>query len=244
LLTIDKRHGEVTGSAGETSRDTFGWQQTMAQGIAEALSRDILSGAIQPGDRLRESDLARRFGTSRGPVREALRTLHARRLLAYEANRGAQVTMLSPDDVAQIYEARLLLEGFFSRRHAPRAADLAALDAIVDRMQAHADAGDLSRLVEDDLDFHRYWASRDPNRQLGAIWDQFDVPMGAIFLVMMRRGVVTLDQVPGRHRRIVDAYRTGDPDRIHAMLEAHYHTTTARLRDLDLTDGPPSPEGG
>lgn len=216
----------------------FAWHQTMAQGIAEALSKDILTGSIAPGDRLRETELARRFGTSRGPVREALRTLHARRLVEYEANRGAQVTMLSTEDVEQIYEVRLMLEGFLLARHTPLPADIEALGTIVERMQRHAETGDLPGLVDDDLAFHRHWAAQDANRHLRTIWEQYDVPMAAIFLVMMGRKVVTLDQVPHRHRQIMAAYASKDPQRIQDSLTDHYRLTSKRLKDLDLPDRP------
>lgn len=221
----------------------FAWHQTMAQGIAEALSKDILTGAIAPGDRLREAALARRFGTSRGPVREALRTLHARRLVSYEANRGAQVTMLSTEDVEQIYDVRLMLESHLVDRHPPRSTDVKALSAIVDRMDEHAQSGDLPGLVDDDLAFHRHWAAQDANRHLQAIWEQYDVPMAAIFLVMMGRRVVTLDQVPARHREILAAFASKDPARIHAAMNDHYRLTSERLKDLDLPH-PPKRAGG
>ncbi len=215
----------------------------MAQGIAEAISKDILAGAISPGDRLRETDLARRFGTSRGPVREALRTLHARRLVSYEANRGAQVTMLSTEDVEQIYEVRLMLETHLVERHPPGPADIEALGAIVDRMQEHAEACDLPGLVDDDLAFHRYWAAQDTNRHLQAIWEQYDIPMAAIFLVMMGRRVVTLEQVPARHRAILTAYASQDPRRIQGAMNDHYRLTSQRLKDFELQDRPKTSGG-
>lgn len=210
----------------------------MAQGIAEALSNDILTGTIAPGDRLRETDLARRFGTSRGPVREALRTLHARRLVSYEANRGAQVTMLSTEDVEQIYEVRLMLESHLISRHPPDPANLQALAMIVDRMEQHAAVRDLPGLVADDLAFHRYWATQDANWHLQAIWEQYDAPMAAIFLVMMGRQVVTLEQVPVRHRKMIAAYASHDPQRIQNAMNDHYRLTSQRLRDLDLPSRP------
>jgi GntR family transcriptional regulator, gluconate operon transcriptional repressor len=205
----------------------------MAQGIATAVSAEILTGAISPGQRLREVELARRFGTSRGPVREALRTLHAQRLVEYEPNRGAQVTTLSTDDVEQIYEARHLIEQYVTARYRPDDDDFKVLDGIVDRMEGDAGRGDLPALVADDLEFHGHCVRRYSNRHLLATWQQFDVQMGAIFLVAMRHRIVTMEQVPGRHRVILDALRSAHPGRIAQSLSGHYDFLTRGLRSTD-----------
>lgn len=86
-------------------------QGTAPETIAAALRADILSGETKPGTLLRQEDLAARFAMSRIPVRDALRLLEAEGLVTIATNRGAQVTQLSRDEVAEIYHLRVLLEG-------------------------------------------------------------------------------------------------------------------------------------
>src|SRR5947207_14898534 len=86
-------------------------QGTAPETIASALRADILSGASRPGTLLRQEDLAARFALSRIPVRDALRLLEAEGLVTIATNRGAQVTVLSRAEVAEIFHLRILLEG-------------------------------------------------------------------------------------------------------------------------------------
>jgi DNA-binding GntR family transcriptional regulator len=85
-------------------------QGTAPETIAAALRADILSGKTKPGTLLRQEDLAAQFAMSRIPVRDALRLLEAEGLVTIATNRGAQVTQLSRDEVAEIYHLRILLE--------------------------------------------------------------------------------------------------------------------------------------
>jgi len=85
-------------------------QGTAPETIAAALRADILTGATKPGTLLRQEDLAARFAMSRIPVRDALRLLEAEGLVTIATNRGAQVSRLSRNEVAEIYHLRSLLE--------------------------------------------------------------------------------------------------------------------------------------
>src|SRR6476620_3987905 len=104
--------------------------------IAETLRDDILRGAIPPGAALRQEEPADRFGVSRLPVRDALLRLEAQGLVHVYPNRGAFVISLSADEVRDIFELRLLLEGDIIERAVPRttADDWRRIDS------AHAEA--------------------------------------------------------------------------------------------------------
>jgi len=76
----------------------------------ERLSREILSGRVDPGQRLIEEQLTRRLGISRAPLREAMRLLAQQGLVEHIPRRGARVATLSDEDVRELYELRALLE--------------------------------------------------------------------------------------------------------------------------------------
>jgi DNA-binding GntR family transcriptional regulator len=93
-------------------------------GSAEALSwvrERIRRGRLVPGQRLVEADIVAATGASRSKVREALRRLEAEGLVTIEEFRGASVKRLGPDEVRQIYQARMALEGLAAAECARRA---------------------------------------------------------------------------------------------------------------------------
>lgn len=83
---------------------------TAAAVLADKLRAELLDGALPPGSRLKEEELAERFAAGRYTVRSALRTLVAAGLLEHEVNRGARVPRLLPARVDELYEYRTVLE--------------------------------------------------------------------------------------------------------------------------------------
>lgn len=90
--------------------------QTLPEQIAERIYEAIVGGGWQPGDRIREEELAERYGVSRGPVREALRILERDSVVRVVPNRGAHVTPLSARELDEIFEIRRVLAGAMIRR--------------------------------------------------------------------------------------------------------------------------------
>ena len=83
---------------------------TTVDALADALRARILDGALAPGARLRERELCEQYGVARHSLRAALRALAAEGLVRIEPHRGAQVALLTPDDVRWLYELRAALE--------------------------------------------------------------------------------------------------------------------------------------
>src|SRR5258708_22485933 len=99
------------------------------------IERLILRGDLAIGQRINESELATRFGTSRGPVREALRALEESRLVRSEKNRGVFVREISVAEADEIYDVREALDQLIGRRVAERATpeQLRDLEAVLPR---------------------------------------------------------------------------------------------------------------
>ena len=106
------------------------------------IERLILQGELGVGQHVNESELAARFGTSRGPVREALRALEESRLVRSEKNRGVFVREISVAEADEIYDVREALDELIGRRVAERASpeQLRELAAVVAEMDAAAGA--------------------------------------------------------------------------------------------------------
>jgi DNA-binding GntR family transcriptional regulator len=129
---------------------------TLKAHLAERLRESIISGDYKPGARLNESKLARQFGVSRIPVREALMQLQMQGLVMNHPRRGMFVNTLSEEDTQKINSVRIVLESeaikLCRARFTPEMS--ARLTAIVERMDAWSPASELDGAALD-LEFHR-----------------------------------------------------------------------------------------
>src|SRR6202167_4409776 len=116
----------------------------------------ILRGELAVGERINESLLALRFGTSRGPVREALRALEECRLVRSEKNRGVFVREISVAEADEIYDVREALDQLIGRRVAERATpeQLRELEAVLGQMHEATASHDIKAYHALNLKFH------------------------------------------------------------------------------------------
>ncbi|GAB3649810.1 GntR family transcriptional regulator [Ramlibacter alkalitolerans] len=153
---------------------------TMTDSVTRLLRQAILRGALPGGTVLRQEEVARKFGVSRVPVREALLKLEGEGLVETQPRRGVVVTALSTEDFEEILEMRLALETVAIERAAQRftRADTDAALAVVERARAimrsasesHAAAEFEGRWGELNWEFHqRLYAPAGRPRLLAAI---------------------------------------------------------------------------
>ena len=94
--------------------------RTRAQIVVDALRKEMLSGGLEPGQELSQDDLAARYGVSRIPVREALRSLAAEGLVELRPHRAPRVKLHSPEEIAELWWIRQILEPAAARLAAAR----------------------------------------------------------------------------------------------------------------------------
>ena len=114
---------------------------TLPEQIADAIGAAIAQSILAPGHRLTEVDLAREYGVSRAPVREAIRLLARRGLVDFAPRRGAFVVELTIEKVIDVFNVMAVVVGLAARYFAVRATeeDIEKLDAIVSRLEELAD---------------------------------------------------------------------------------------------------------
>jgi DNA-binding GntR family transcriptional regulator len=134
-------------SALEQIIDRFANKGNAAETAYAVLREAIITNALNPGDRLRADDLAKKLGVSKTPVREALRKLQAEDLVVVQGS-GLAVKVLTEDQLFEIYYTREALEGMAARLAAERAGpiDLAKLRAMIDEMKPVLAGGNLKKL--------------------------------------------------------------------------------------------------
>lgn len=117
--------------------------RTMPEQIADSITGAVLRGEYQPGDPVRELELAAQFQVSRGPIREALRILEKGGVVRILPQRGAHVTKLSREEVNDLFEIRRVLLGLLVRKLCPAApALIQAMDREVRALETLTDSQD------------------------------------------------------------------------------------------------------
>lgn len=210
---------------------------TRHESVVEELREAIVTGAIAPGERLLQVELAERFGVSRIPLREAMRTLHAEGLIVIEPNRGAVCRPLEPKDVSDLYAVRLALEQLAVREAAARFVDLRESTAVAGEAAKTAfAAGDLPALIRLDYEFHDRMARAAGNahvaHSLDGCWSQVVRAMHYFF----RHDAYRRD-VWHQHAALARAVAHGDGAGAAALLESHIvDSRNAILRGLEEAD--------
>jgi DNA-binding GntR family transcriptional regulator len=201
--------------------------------IADALRDEIVRGQLEPGERVLEIELARRFGVSRQPVREAIRTLEREGLLTSLPNRGTFVTRVSLEDAIAIQDIRAQLEGLAARLAVEHltAADFKQLRALIKSMRQAGRRRAWHELVALDLDFHVLINTRSEHRLLLDVLASVGV---------YTRGFIVhtssyydrqrdLQFVANSHALLLDALLTRDPERAERAVHAHIESALASL---------------
>ncbi len=181
---------------------------TLRDQIKDALLQRILQGTYAPGERIVEIRVAREFGVSQAPVREALRELEILRLIESEPFRGARVRGVRPEEIAETYPVRAALEEVAARAAAPRlAGDVRPMADELESMRAAAADGDLHRFVAHDVAFHRLIVEASENRTLIEMWETLHIDLRTR-LTLIQRG--DLPGVAERHLPVMEALDAGD----------------------------------
>ena len=220
--------------------DTGGTGGAASARVAAYLRDAILHGQIQPGDRIRQEDIAEKFGASRLPVREALRMLEAEGLTEHEPNKGARVPRLTQHEVEVIYRMRERLEPLALIESLPllTEADHQRLEDVQRRIEANTD---LELFLDLDREFHMLTYSGcaiDPlNSMVTRLWNSTQ---------HYRRAYVALGGqsrmwvVNSEHRLILDAVVRRDATDAERFLEGHIRRTRIELsHHPEMFQGPP-----
>lgn len=208
---------------------------TLAAVVTAELREVIISGRIPPGSQMNEVELAARFSTSRGPVREGLQRLVQEGLLVSSPHRGIFVPVLSADDVLDLYFTRSALERGAMLRIAERglsAATIAGLEQALGEMELALADGDTVAVAAADLRFHEVLVSAAGSPRLNqmyqALMGQMRLGLNLVIDTYVERaGLVS------EHAAIVRQLKTGDRQALMDTIDEHFNVA---LEDLAAND--------
>lgn len=195
----------------------------------------IVRGEIAPGQRVREAQIAKDMGISRGVLREAMQRLEARKLVVRTPNIGVQVISLNEDDLQELYDVREALEGMAARLAAKNMdeKDIKALSKIIEKHEKSEGVKKGKNYFQsNDEDFHSLIAKGSKNaRLMQALGDEIQHQLR---LYRYRSSVR-----PGRthaaleeHKAIVAAIAARDPDAAEAAMRRHLSNARADREQL------------
>ena len=201
--------------------------------IADAIVEGIASGALSPGQRLIELDLASRFAVSRVPLREALKTLEAQGIVERAPNRGVHIVELDDVRIDRVCELRAALETIAARSavKAYRAdpACLRAIDAAITKLAAAVKRGDWPAVNKADLAFHHEICLASKNDILITLWQGLARHVWMIFgrEILNRKGRI---QIVQQHRDLIAALLVASDGEIASLIEHHIMRLRRPLR--------------
>jgi DNA-binding GntR family transcriptional regulator len=207
-------------------------RSVLSDQVKGRLLQAILDGRYPPGARIVETRVAREFGTSQAPVREALRDLEALGVVEIAPFRGARVRHPSRDELLEAYIVRAELEALGVRLAVPRLTgdDLDQLGAYLADMRRAAAAGDAVGEASADAAFHGYLIERAGNSTLKRVWGMLE-PYSRTYITIAVPGS-DRHLIAERHAPVLDALRARDADEADSAIRHHFADASAMLADL------------
>ena len=214
---------------------------TIKDQVVVELRKAILNGKLKPGQALVQDDIARELNVSRMPVREALKMLEGEGLVTTTSFKGSVVTKFSAQDIREIYQVRMLMEGYAAEQASLNRSDkqIAKFEELLATMNRLHSVKDYKEYQDVDYAFHHLIAESSGNRRLIKLieinWRSF-IPYIA-------------HSIPGRieksiseHTRIVEAIRARDAAEASRLcreqIETVYNEIVPYFKEIIKEDGP------
>ena len=205
--------------------------QALGDKVAGELRRLIVTGRYARGTSLVEGHLAEQFNLSRGPIRDAFKTLAAEGLIDTN-RRSATVVGLDGEDIDELFSLRgslerLALEVGLGR---DRGRLVRELRSHLERMRAAREAHDPDAFTAADVRFHSVFYDVAGHRRLADVWAQYR-PTIEVLLLASNERYTDLGPSVTAHEVLADLVESGEPDAVFEELRAHLDNARLRLRE-------------
>lgn len=209
------------------------------------MREDIISGALSPGQRLVERELAGQYDVSRVPLREAMLQLEAEGFIRLTPRRGAMVETFSSQGIVDLFDVRESVEALAARLAAERAdaEGLARLQGRLETARSATEAGDEDAITHANAAFHQEIVTLAGNHLLESIMEPLAARMRWLFSFMSEAAPETICR---EHETLFDVIASGDGVRAAAFAREHIAATRAPTLSAleELTSTPPPAVSG
>lgn len=198
--------------------------------VQASIERMIVNGELQGGDRVNEIALSEKFGTSRGPLREACRALAQEGLLVAIPNRGVFVRELVLREALEVYDIRATLDELIGALVADRISksELSELQSLIDQMDKYAEDKDVERYYPTNVKFHNMLLALANNERLDRLYRGLVKELH----LFRRKGLIQTGSMRvsnEEHRQVVKAIASRDPIAAGGALKGHVLAAKQRL---------------
>ena len=206
---------------------------SMRDRIADTIRNAILNGELVPGQRITETEIAAQLGTSRAPVREAIRELVNEGFLQSHAYRETRVSSITTRELKEVLvPIRIVAESFALRELMARPNADAVLDELhdyVEAMREAIEANDPKRVREEDLAFHRALVESSEYQHPARVWSSITPVVYRAFVLGTTEE--TMRETVEGHARLLAAVKQGDAELAETMLVEHIEEMTLRFHE-------------
>jgi DNA-binding GntR family transcriptional regulator len=211
--------------ASRASDPPISFNRSLSDQVANRLRQAIQEGQLKPDQRLVEEDLARSLEMSRGPVRDALKTLETERLVVRYPNRGTFVTRLTVNDAEEVYTLRQALEAV-AIEYAIKSATTEQVDQLARIVQQMAELRERdytpAQATDIDLEFHHTLCCISGHSRVLAAWT---AQRAQVYILIMTHRTAHPDDfrklAVDYHSQLVDAIRRRDSRLASGLLHVH-----------------------
>ena len=190
--------------------------RTLRAEVVDMIRDAIVTGQLKPGERLKESALARQMSVSRSPIREALRQLEQEGLIVSIPNQGSFVRSFDEDDVREIFTLRAALEDLACEivleNGKLQPSDLDRLEAYIEQQKRAVEARDFERLTELDMEFHEFLCKKSGFERLLRMWRSLRTQIQVLFFQRFQAFDWVPETVDTDHSAILETLRQGDAE--------------------------------
>jgi DNA-binding GntR family transcriptional regulator len=211
--------------------------------VYEKLRQEIIKGTLKPGQKLVMASLAKKFGTSETPIREAIRRLESDGYLIFTPHSGAIVTEINRQELSEIYLIRISLEALATRL----AVNFISYDDLIwlkkknGEMKIAVENGRYEQLARLNKAFHLriYKAAPFPRlyKMIADLWDAFE-RWPSIFTYVPERALTAIEE----HEQIIEALETLDVDRADDLMKEQKKKSLEALQKYMVKQNTGSPE--
>lgn len=190
----------------------------------------INKGIFKPGEQLLQIELAEQLGISRTPLRRALDKLQHEKLVEFSPRGEAFVAKFTPEEIANIFDVRAVLEGLSCRLAVStiEKKHTAYLRSLMTSALEDVQENDTSAYRQADIEFHLYIANMGTNPFLQELLESYRIMNLSFAQGLLREPEETFDE----HMRIIDALEQKDADLAEQEMRQHIRTTVEKMRSV------------
>lgn len=203
------------------------------------LCMEIMNGTLKPGQSLKEQELKARFGTSRAPIREAIRLLAADRLVIVNAYKKKYVRKITRDDLSEVIPVLACLEGCAAKlainNITPQQLD--DFVKINEKLKAAYQAGNIENCIDINFEFHKFYVKNASNETLKqAIRPIIQRVVKLWVTTLYTNNPVLFEKTINEHEKIINAFVKGDKNKVDNCAKSHIDSLLSRAMKLSVFD--------